>query len=349
MVTQDLPQVGDTVEVESASNPGHFYTMIWTPVSGWVHADGSCPARVEFCRHRKEAYVMTSLVPVTDSEGALDLRTPMLLTYDPTAIGKGVDAAVAAKWAYDVTNATGVGIEGAQEGQRLLASMGEVIQVDFCKCESETAETSFWTAGATRWILDPENPERRIFGGNTIVHKEQPKFEKHSAKYMREHPNEPEMYPNPHWRAIGSSKATRNAILDLTPGNVRAAIMKAGLVAQKQLRPGGYRQDERGEAPRQQAPAPQQKAPETPRVVTPEQEARYTDLIRRYTEAGQTGALSQVAQNAAQAWPMAIRESTGRFAFSQLPDTQAVEEFLSMLELGLESEASSGEDDLPVA
>lgn len=280
---------------------------------------------------------MTSLIVQDGSESAVVERTPLLVTYDPKAIGQGVDAAIAAKWAYDIPQGIGAGIEGAQEGQRLLASMGEVIQLDFVEIEAETADTSYWKAGATRWILNPDDPTQRIFGGNTIIHKEQPKYEKHNEEWMRRHPGQPELYLNPHWRAIGSSKAARNAILDLTPGNVRAAIVKAGLTAQQQLRQGSRGPQRQPEASTPGAATAAAAPPATARVTTDEQEAKATALIERYSREQKSGGLTQVLANAKEAWPGAVNPQTGRFNYRMLPDASTVDEFLTMLETGLEA------------
>lgn len=53
--TIDLPHT----EIESKSRPGHIYPMVLAPVSGWVHADQSCPA-FEECWHRIAAAIPES-------------------------------------------------------------------------------------------------------------------------------------------------------------------------------------------------------------------------------------------------------------------------------------------------
>ena len=223
--------LGEIRYVESRSNPGHMYPMVWAPVSGWVHADDTCPAFKE-CWHRKAA-LMTSLV-VRQSDGAIIDRPVLLVEYDAAAISKGVDPSVAAKWAYDLPvsgqpNAKGVGVRGVEEGLRLLASHGEIIRVDAPMLAHQDDREAFFVATASRYVVTPDGAEVRL--DSQSRGKRVSKWEEHSASYKRDHPQESHEYFNKNWFEVGIAKAARNAALALMPSNVKTALLKAGLDA----------------------------------------------------------------------------------------------------------------------
>jgi hypothetical protein len=330
-----------TVEVPSLSTPGKTYLMGLLPRHGWAHLDGNCPARVDVCRHQRKAEEMTTSLAVIDSTtGELVEQKPLLVAYDTRAIAKGVAPDVAAKWAYDLgSGGKGVGIEGAQEAQRMLASFGEVIQIDEVDLDprmEQTAKMSYWYAKATRWILDPEDPTKRVFAGNTICHRSQSKVEQHSDDWMRRH-NAPESereYENPHWYTIGSAKAARNAILDLAPANVRTAIREAGLEAARRLKSGYRPQEEERQGTRVQAKpaapaAPQDALPNDPppSTVTDEQRATIQGCVQSLVDAQVP--FGPIKAEAADKWPYAAVD--GVFQYGQLrgDDVQAFIELLA--------------------
>ena len=255
------PDLGEIRYVSSSSRPGHRYPMVWAPVSGWVHADDSCPAFKE-CRHRKEASLMTSLV-VRDADNLPAGRAVLLVEYDAQAISKGVDPAVAAKWAYDLPGGggTGVGVRGAEEGVRLLASHGESIRVDDVRLEYQDDREAFFIATASRYVFTDAGVEIKL--DSQRRGKRIPKFEQHSPNYMRDHPREPHEYFNKNWYEVGVSKAARNAALALMPSNIKSALLKAGLdaaAAEKAKRPPQQES-------RRQAPASRQSAPVEGEVI----------------------------------------------------------------------------------
>ena len=233
--------------------PGHLYPMVWAPVSGWVHADNSCPARKE-CRHREDAANMTSLTVRSQDGSALVERPVLLVEYDAAAISQGADVAVVAKWAYDLPGGggQGVGVRGAEEGVRLLASRGEIIRVDECHLEYQDDREAFFMALATRYVINPDTGTE-IKLDSQQRGKRVSKWENHAESYMRSHPGAAREYFNDKWYELGVVKASRNAALALMPSNVKSALLKAGLDAAAEVeraKRGGGRQ-EPPPAPRQ--------------------------------------------------------------------------------------------------
>lgn len=223
--------------VSSKSRPGYQYRMVYAPVSGWVHADSDCPARVE-CRHRRLAEAMTNLV-VRGESTDLSLRPTLLVEYDAEAISRGVDVAVAAKWAYDLgSSGKGVGVRGVEEGVRLLSSRGEIVRVESCVMVSDTPEEAFFNATATRYVIHPDTGAEIKLDSQTRG-KRVSKWQEHADEYMRQHPTAPRMYLNPNWYELGIVKASRNAALALMPSNIKSALLKAGLDAIDKTKRGG--------------------------------------------------------------------------------------------------------------
>ncbi len=310
-----------TVSVPSLSTPGKTYLMGWLPLHGWTHIDGNCPAHVDKCRHQRKAEEMTQSLAVIDHmTGELVEQRPLMVAYDTAALAKGVAPDVAAKWAYDLgSQGRGVGIEGAQEAQRMLASYGEVIELDSVDLVSEDDRTSMWVAKATRWQLNPEDPTKRAKTGNHIAWKSQSKWENHSDSWMREHPGQEREYFNVHWAAIGSAKASRNVILDLAPANVRTAIREAGLAAQRALKAANRRNQDEAPPRRVQAiprppVAPQDTLPQEPEGLSEEQLATVKGLIASLVDAGI--GFAEIKRGAAENWPYAVGD--GGFSYGKL-------------------------------
>lgn len=240
---QSLPARGLVRWIRSRSRPDHIYTMVWTPVSGWVHADDSCPA-FGMCWHREDVENMTSLV--VRKNDALVERPVLLVEYDAKALSDGVAPELAAKWAYDLgSSGQGVSARGAEEGMRLLASHGEIIRVD-CHLEGADEREAFFVATATRYLITPEGQEIRL--DSQSRGKRVPKREARA--------NGQGDYEVKNWFEIGMVKASRNAALALMPSNVKTALLRAGLDAAAEVKGngGGQRQQSRGPQQRQQAP-----------------------------------------------------------------------------------------------
>lgn len=260
------------ITVVSKSDPTKLYRMVWTPVSGWVHADNTCPARVDDCRHKKEARKrMTSLVPRTpEGQNLPAIRgEALLIEYDPQAIRAGVDIEIAAKWAYNLgSSGKGVGVRGVEEGVRLLASRGEVIRVgagDVVIVREDEYEALI-NVTATRYVIEPETG-REIRLDSATRAKRAPKVARHSEDWVREHPRADPMYFDDKWYEKGVAKASRNAALALMPSNVKTAILRAGLdaiEADKKGKTGALDGGQAQQAPRQsqqaQRPANNQRA-----------------------------------------------------------------------------------------
>lgn len=259
MTTETAPVVrrserlGVLIPVQSKSRPDHTYWMAWAPVSGWVHADSSCPAFKD-CWHKPEAEkIMTSLVVRQDQEGIVE-RPVLLVEYDAQAISAGVDPEVAAKWAYNLPGGggKGVGVRGVEEGVRLLSSHGEVIRVDQVVMVHHDDREAFFSATASRYVISPDGVEVKL--DSQTRGKRVPKIEQHSESYMREHPNASLEYLNPNWYELGIVKASRNAALALMPSNVKTALLRAGLDAAG----GGGGTQQRQTPPRRSGTAQQQ-------------------------------------------------------------------------------------------
>lgn len=249
---------GLLLRIPSRRKPSHVYSMAWVPVSGWVHADSSCPARKE-CWHRKEAKkIMTNLTVVTGDHSVVEQRPVLLVEYDAAAIAKGVDVELVSNWAYNLgaTGGRGVSVRGAEEGARQMASTGEVLRVEKCELVRDDEREAFFNATCRRYVINPETGQEIGLDQQTRG-KRVPKYEMRadgSGEYFVKN-----------WYEVGLVKAARNVTLSMMPGNVKTALLKAGLDAKAQLnagaRPqgGGSRQQQR---PQQQAQRPANGGPQ---------------------------------------------------------------------------------------
>jgi hypothetical protein len=137
------------------------------------------------------------------------------------------DAAVIAKlegqvveeyvYSFSQPNGTvyGIGINGAEACKRELAMTGEIIEEDDVKIESETLEEARFQAKCSRWAVR-KTDGLRIRLDSAIGLKRQPKFTTRRNGSQE---------ANPHWYEQGGSKATRNAILHLTPKTIQRRII----------------------------------------------------------------------------------------------------------------------------
>lgn len=246
---------GLLIRIPSRRKPSHVYSMAWVPVSGWVHADQSCPARRE-CWHRKEAKkIMTNLTVVTGDHALVEQRPVLLVEYDAAAISKGVAVELVSNWAYNLgdTGGKGVSTRGAEEGARQMASRGEVLRVEHCELVRDDEREAFFTATCRRYVINPETGQEIGLDQQTRG-KRVPKYEMRS--------NGSGEYFVKNWYEVGLVKAARNVTLAMMPGNVKTALLKAGLDAKAQMNAGarpqaGNRpQQQRQQQQRPAAPAP---------------------------------------------------------------------------------------------
>lgn len=223
---------GLLVRVKSRSTPMHSYFMAWAPVSGWVHADRTCPAR-KTCWHKGEAAnIMTNLSVVKGDHALVEQRPVLLVEYDAAAISKGVDVELVSNWVYNLgsTGGRGVTVRGAEEGARQMASRGEILRVEHCELVREDEREAFFNATCRRYVINPET-------GQEIALDQQTRG-KRVPKYDMKADGSGEYFVK-NWYEIGLVKAARNATLAMMPGNVKTAMLKAGLDAKAQLNTGG--------------------------------------------------------------------------------------------------------------
>jgi hypothetical protein len=109
----------------------------------------------------------------------------------------------------------GLGVDGAEACKRELAKTGEVIREDDIVLMKEDAETAYFKAFASRWVIRENKEEKRL---DTVVElKRQPKF------ITRRNG---ELEANPFWFEQGGSKAMRNAILNLIPEDIKQRVVR---------------------------------------------------------------------------------------------------------------------------
>jgi len=244
---------GLVVRIPSRRKPSHIYSLVWVPVSGWVHADNNCPARKP-CWHKKEARnIMTNLTIVKGDHSQVEIRPVLLVAYDAAAISKGVDPELVASWAYNLGNTGGKGvtIRGAEEGSRAMASMGEILRVETCEMVSQDEREALFTATCRRYVINPES-------GQEIALDQQTRGKRVSKYEMRADGSGE--YFNKNWYEVGLVKASRNAVLAMMPGNVKTALLKAGLDAKAELG-SGQRTQQQGRPQQQQRTQQQQQRP----------------------------------------------------------------------------------------
>lgn len=233
-------RLGPLVAIKSKSKPDHTYLMAYAPVSGWVHADSTCPAFKE-CWHRREAErIMTSLVVRGQTDMEISERPVLLVEYDAQQLSAGVDPAIAAKWAYNLPGiGQGVGVRGVEEGTRAMASRGEVIRVDQVVVVHQDEREAFFSATASRYVVGTDGSEVKLDSQTRgkRVPKWEPTADKRGEYFVKA------------WYELGVVKASRNAALAMMPSNVKTALLRAGLDAQAA---GGSR-------PQQARPAPTRK------------------------------------------------------------------------------------------
>lgn len=115
----------------------------------------------------------------------------------------------------------GLGIDGAEECKRELARMGEVIRMDEVEIMRETPDEAYFRAKASRWaVRNPAGiggPSHEVQLDTTIELKRQPKF-----LTRRDGTLEPDDF----WLEKGGSKASRNAILNLIPEQVKQMVIE---------------------------------------------------------------------------------------------------------------------------
>jgi hypothetical protein len=109
----------------------------------------------------------------------------------------------------------GLGIDGAEECKRELARMGEVIRMDEVEIMRETPDEAYFRAKASRWAVKLNASDMLL--DTTIELKRQPKF-----ITRRDGSQEPDEF----WLEKGGSKASRNAILNLVPEQVKQMVIE---------------------------------------------------------------------------------------------------------------------------
>lgn len=109
----------------------------------------------------------------------------------------------------------GLGVDGAEACKRELAKIGEVIRVDDVILMHQDAERAYFKAQASRWSVMRGQPEMRL--DTTVDLKMQ-------AKFITRRDGTQE--PNPFWFEQGGSKATRNAILNLIPEEIKQRVIE---------------------------------------------------------------------------------------------------------------------------
>lgn len=169
---------------------------------------------------------MTSLVVHQSEQGSNVVERPVLLVeYDAQALSAGVDPEIAAKWAYNLPGDGGknVSVRGVEEGVRLLSSHGEIIRVDQCVMVHQDEREAFFSATASRYVINPETGVEVKLDTQTRG-KRVPKWEARA--------NGQGEYFVKAWYELGIVKASRNAALAMMPSNVKSALLKAGLDAQ---------------------------------------------------------------------------------------------------------------------
>lgn len=248
---------GVLVRIPSRRKPSHVYSMAWVPVSGWVHADNSCPARRP-CWHKEEAKkVMTNLTVVSGDHALVEQRPVLLVQYDARKISEGVDVELVANWAYNLgnTGGRGVSVRGAEEGTRQMAAQGEVLRVETCELVRDDEREAFFTATCRRYVINPETGQE--------IGLDQQTRGKRVPKYEMKADGSGEFFVK-NWYEVGLVKAARNVTLAMMPGNVKTAMLRAGLDAKAQLnagaRPQAGARPEQGRPQQQQRP--QQAAPQ---------------------------------------------------------------------------------------
>lgn len=220
---------------------------------------------------------------------ALTTAPVMALTYDAQQLVQGVSPEIAAKWIYDISaggqdddgNALrirGIGGQGAQEGVRLLAGKGEIIRVEECVIVDQNADEAFFQATAARYVMSPETGEVRGPFDTTTRGKRVPKYIERRGGVKGG--------PDKDWYSKGLTKATRNVILAMLPGNVKTAILGAGLAAQGALPP-AQRQRPTGRTVRQSPPAQPIAPPVTASAIAaaPADEAAVMTLLQEAQQA----------------------------------------------------------------
>jgi hypothetical protein len=193
---------------------------------------------------------MTNLTVVTGDHALIEQRPVLLVEYDAAAISRGVDTELVAKWAYSLPGSGGKGvtIRGAEEGARAMASRGEILRVETCEMVSQDDREAFFTATCRRYVINPET-------GQEIALDQQTRG-KRVPKYDMKADGSGEYFVK-NWYEVGLVKASRNAVLAMMPGNVKTALLRAGLDA-KALPAGQGGQPRQPRQQQQQRNAPQQ-------------------------------------------------------------------------------------------
>lgn len=232
---------------------------------------------------------------------ALALPPVLALAYDAAALTRGVDPEIAASWVYDFNagggdgTVKGIGGAGAAEGVRLLAAKGEIIRVVECVLVRDDDEEALFQATAKRFVINPETMQEIEL--DTLTRgKRQPK------KQAR---RDGSLVFDKDWYSKGITKATRNVVLAMTPGNVKTAILRAGLAAKGSL-PAPQQSQQQQRRPQPQTPARQAAAAIAGPTATQEQLASIRDWHDQINERHR-GSVGPVSGWFALAFPGAAR------------------------------------------